>query len=151
VCVSVCVLCICLYVRKGTHVFLHGLDTPPPPTHTPHLTTNKVRRRFEERLKKTNGGFAVPKPLVPALLFHQRKGHYHDNHSVSFRVGQTASQVAHICDVGVKIIWGCIFYSKKTSSDVIECFPLAMKLNHSCVITGAQKLFGTYQYLQKRI
>lgn len=61
-----------------------------------------------------NRGFAVPKPLVPAILYpqwqpgHQRKGHkYNNNYPVSFiRVGQTLLQVAQ-CTIFV--MWGQVY------------------------------------------
>lgn len=55
---SVSFRCICLCEKGGLHLSLHVLDT----------WTNKGRRRYEERCVETNRGFAVPTPLVPAIL-----------------------------------------------------------------------------------
>lgn len=57
------VLCICLSVRKGT-AFV-SLDT----RRGAPLDDKRGKDTIEERRNETDGGFAVLKPLVPAVLY----------------------------------------------------------------------------------
>lgn len=114
VCASVwvSVLCICLSVRKGTTF------VSPRTGHTtrsPHLTTHKGRRFLEERRDRTNGGSAVPKPLVPAIIYPQWNMDIRgwDNTTTTTTTTQrlshsrpnfvTSCTVHYICDVGSRL------------------------------------------------
>lgn len=65
--------------KRGQHWFLHGLDTQRTAP-----AGRQTREGDDLRRDETNRGFAVPKPLVPAILYPQRKGHYNDNYPLSF-------------------------------------------------------------------
>lgn len=63
------VLCILLICEKGDSIcfstdWTHNVQPP-------HDDKQGKETFEEERRDKTNGGFAVPKPLVPAILYPQ--------------------------------------------------------------------------------
>lgn len=82
----------------------------------PPLGDKQGKETFEERRDKTNRGFAVPKPLVPAILYPQW------NLDIRGR-DTTTTTTPHLSESRPNFVTSCtVHYTCDVGADLLVCF-----------------------------